>query len=185
MYLKRDTVAENIKSISESIAYIDKGYVAPENKLFLNKDGISANQIKFQEHLIGDKELNIYLPWIVGYVANSWDASEGAQGFSNIEIKVPGSTFTWDGWANFPLKDYIRSAGTVSIVSANDINACFRLGTLASQADDRYKGKYKEYKYNINSGTLSSVSSVKEASYDGDEEKCGNWYTYDSETWLD
>lgn len=181
-YLKRDTVADNLYSFLNSTAFIDKGFVGPGNALFLNKDGINANQIKTAEYMIGDTEQNIYLPWVVGYCANNWD---GTGGYDRVEIKVPGSTFKWDGWDNFPLKDYIREEGTIYLASANDVNAVFRLGTLAAQADERYKGKYKDYKYNVNSGGISNISSVQDGAYDGDEEKCGNWYTYDSKAFID
>lgn len=44
--------------------------------------------------MIGDTEQNIYLPWVVGYCANNWD---GTGSYDNVEIKVPGGTFKWDG----------------------------------------------------------------------------------------
>lgn len=133
-YLKRDTVSDNYSSFRKATAFIDKGYVDIGNDLFLNKEPITANQIKFRESLIKDIEdtgnsskINSTIPWVVGYVANKWDINQGSE--NEIEIKVPGATFDWNGWNNFPLKDFINKEGTVNLVYLNDITAKLRLGT--------------------------------------------------------
>ena len=97
-YLKRDTVSDNYSSFRNATAFISKGYVDISNDLFLNKEPITANQIKIKESLITDivdtgnsSKVNSTIPWIVGYVANKWDTNQGNE--TEVEIKVPGSTF--------------------------------------------------------------------------------------------
>lgn len=152
-YLKRDTIADNYSSFRNATAFIDKGYVDISNDLFLNKEPISANQIKIKESLISDIEdtgnsskINSSIPWVVGYVANKWDTNQGSE--SEIEIKVPGSTFDWNGWNNFPLKNFINKEGTVNLVYLNDIIAKLRLGT-GFLGGDGWEGYYKDIKYNV------------------------------------
>ena len=101
-YLKRDTVSDNYSSFRNATAFIDKGYVDINNDLFLNQEPITANQIKIKESIITDivdtgnsSKFNSTIPWVVGYVANKWDTNQGNE--SEIEVKVPGSTFDWNG----------------------------------------------------------------------------------------
>ena len=133
-YLKRDSVSDNYSAFRNATAFIDKGYVDIGNDLFLNQEPITANQIKIKESLITDivdtgnsSKVNSTIPWVVGYVANKWDTNQGPE--NEISIKVPGSTFDWNGWDNFPLKNFIRNEGTVNLVYLNDITAKLRLGT--------------------------------------------------------
>ena len=152
-YLKRDTVSDNYSSFRNATAFIDKGYVDISNDLFLNKEPITANQIKIKESLITDivdtgnsSKVNSTIPWIVGYVANKWDTNQGSE--SEVDIKVPGSTFDWNGWNNFPLKNFINKEGTVNLVYLNDITAKLRLGT-GFLGGDGWEGYYKDIKYNV------------------------------------
>lgn len=164
-YLKRDTVSDNYSSFRKATAFIDKGYVDIGNDLFLNKEPITANQIKFRESLIKDIEdtgnsskINSTIPWVVGYVANKWDINQGSE--NEIEIKVPGATFDWNGWNNFPLKDFINKEGTVNLVYLNDITAKLRLGT-GFLGGDGWEGYYRDIEYNVFGNYLSKFGELK------------------------
>lgn len=179
-YLKRDTVSDNYSSFKNATAFIDKGYVDIGNDLFLNKEPITANQIKIRESLITDVEdtgnsskFNSTIPWVVGYVANKWDTNQGPE--NEIEIKVPGSTFDWNGWDNFPLKNFIRNEGTVNLVYLNDITAKLRLGT-GFLGGDGWEGYYKDIEYNVFGEYLSKSGDVQyHKKVNGDE--MGNVYS--------
>ena len=179
-YLKRDTVSDNYSSFINATAFIDKGYVDISNDLFLNKEPITANQIKIKESLITDivdtgnsSKINSTIPWVVGYVANKWDTNQGSE--NEIEIKVPGSTFDWNGWNNFPLKNFINKEGTVNLVYLNDIIAKLRLGT--GFIDEGWQGYYRDIEYNVFGKYIQSAQTDPQYQKNAHADDMGNVYS--------
>ena len=180
-YLKRDTVSDNYSSFRNATAFIDKGYVDISNDLFLNQEPITANQIKIKESLITDivdtgnsSKVNSTIPWIVGYVANKWDTNQGNE--AEIEVKVPGSTFDWNGWNNFPLKNFISKEGTVNLVYLNDITAKLRLGT-GFLGGDGWEGYYKDIEYNVFGKYIESGQTDPQYHKNASADDMGNVYS--------
>ena len=64
--LRRDLLADNYDAITTAPAFIEKGYVGPEDSAIFNKEDITVNQIKTRETLLKDDSGTA---WIVGYLA--------------------------------------------------------------------------------------------------------------------
>ena len=77
--LKRDSIADNFNSLLSCPAYIKKGFVEDSNKLILNNEGITVNQVKSDEIPLVDGS---GCAWLVGYLAKNAPTT-------SITVQVP------------------------------------------------------------------------------------------------
>ena len=68
--LRRDVVADHFNEIIGAPCFVERGPLAPTNKLIYNSEGMSFNQIKMNEIPLKDETNNA---WIVGYLDRSAD----------------------------------------------------------------------------------------------------------------
>lgn len=71
----RDLLVDHYDELINQTAFIEKGYVNPNNDLIYNKEGFSFNQIKVDEIPLKDKTET---PWIVGYVPFDLESKTGS-----------------------------------------------------------------------------------------------------------
>lgn len=128
--LKRDTVADFLEQIGNAKAYVVRGTLSADNPLIYNPEGISFNQVKKNEYIIGDQSsrytngLSLPSPftripskYVVGYFgrdnfreATEITVSAGSSSVTPYEtIKTP-----IDDWQKDYLNkvQYIRPSGT-------------------------------------------------------------------------
>lgn len=129
--LKRDVFADYLKQILRADCFVEKGYVAPENPLIFNEEGVSLNQIKKGETMLTDET---GIPWLVLYVAKNFPASDTPGIDANGNLPIEGqmtldtsSVVDYDDlpWSNLEtppgtgidtsFKRYIKSAGEISM----------------------------------------------------------------------
>lgn len=63
--LKRDSIADNLDTLLNCPAYIQKGICPEDSPLILNDENVSVNQIKTRQEVLTDKSGSA---WIVGYM---------------------------------------------------------------------------------------------------------------------
>jgi hypothetical protein len=63
--LKRDSIADNLDTLINCPAYIQKGICRDDSPLILNDEGVNVNQIKSAQEFIKDQTTSA---WIVGYM---------------------------------------------------------------------------------------------------------------------
>ena len=93
--LRRDLLADNYEAITTAPAFIEKGYVGPEDSAIFNKEDITVNQIKTWERLLKDDSKTA---WIVGYLAQDHPALSNKQFTLNpeVDMTITGNFSDWE-----------------------------------------------------------------------------------------
>ena len=97
--LRRDLLADEYDAITSAPAFIEKGYVGPEDSAIFNKENITVNQIKTRETLLKDDSKTA---WIVGYIAQDHPALSDKQ-FTldpDVDMVITGNFSDWE-YANW------------------------------------------------------------------------------------
>ena len=97
--LRRDLLADEYDAITSAPAFIEKGYVGPEDSAIFNKENITVNQIKTRETLLKDDSKTA---WIVGYIAQDHPALSDKQ-FTldpDVAMVITGNFSDWE-YANW------------------------------------------------------------------------------------
>ena len=92
--LRRDLLADEYDAITAAPAFIEKGYVGPEDSAIFNRENITVNQIKTRETLLKDDSKTA---WIVGYVAQDHPALSDKQ-FTldpEVDMVISGNHTDW------------------------------------------------------------------------------------------
>jgi len=100
MSLKRDTVDEKLEKTLNSIWFVQKGFVRPENPLIFNKEDFASNKIKKSEELLRD---GCGACWIIIYY-NLSKKSELSGDVETTEEEYISVGTTKDNWALY--RDY-------------------------------------------------------------------------------
>lgn len=97
--LRRDLLADNYEAITTAPAFIEKGYVGPNDSAIFNKENITVNQIKTSETLLKDDSKTA---WIVGYIAQDHPALSDKQFTLNpeVDMTITGNFSDWE-YANW------------------------------------------------------------------------------------
>ena len=93
--LRRDLLADHYDAITTAPAFIEKGYVGPEDSAIFNKEDITVNQIKTWERLLKDDSKTA---WIVGYLAQDHPALSDKQFTLNpeVDMTITGNFSDWE-----------------------------------------------------------------------------------------
>lgn len=93
--LRRDLLADNYEAITTAPAFIEKGYVGPEDSAIFNKEDITVNQIKTRETLLKDDSGTA---WIVGYLAQDHQALSNKSFTLNpeVDVTISGNHTDWE-----------------------------------------------------------------------------------------
>lgn len=117
--LKRDSIADYYDIVSESPAYISKGFVGKDNPLIFNDEGQNFSQIKKTEIPLKDAS---NCAWVVGYLADNGDDKMSAfkgdlsvsYGLDSADIEVADIT-KWQYYnLNNQVMPYSLNYGSVS-----------------------------------------------------------------------
>lgn len=101
--LRRDVVADHLESILDSTTYVEKGYVASNDPLIFNQEGLLVNEIKQNEQLLKDAS---GIPWLIMYVGKDAALGDTTVNYTPADqnfIEVSASTIdTWQysGYTN-------------------------------------------------------------------------------------
>ena len=129
--LRRDLLADNYETITNSPSFIEKGYVEPTDSAIFNKENMNFNQIKTRETLLKDDSNTA---WIVGYIAKDHIALTDKTFTYNpeVDLTISGNHTDWT-YAN--LVDGNEHI-TLNPTSPNN-NMRFVLRWLGSASEDR------------------------------------------------
>ena len=83
--LRRDVLADEYDAITSAPAFIEKGYVGPEDSAIFNRENITVNQIKTSETVLKDDSKTA---WIVGYIAQDHPALSDKQFTLDPEVDM-------------------------------------------------------------------------------------------------
>lgn len=99
--LRRDLLADNYETITNSPSFIEKGYVEPTDSAIFNKENMNFNQIKTRETLLKDDSKTA---WIVGYIAQDHPAlTDKTFTLSpEVDMVISGNFSDWEyaKWCN-------------------------------------------------------------------------------------
>ena len=153
--LRRDVLADEYEAITSAPAFIEKGYVGPEDSAIFNRENITVNQIKTSETVLKD---NSNTAWIVGYIAQDHLALSEKQFTLNpdVDLTISGNHTDWS-YAN--LVDGNEHI-TVNPTSVNN-NMRFVLRWLGSASEDRRT----EFMFNSSSHSSYRVYPAQVADY--------------------
>ena len=71
--LRRDVIYDNLDELMMSPVFVQKGWLKDSDPFIFNSEGMSFNEMKFNETLLKDKTQSA---WIVGYIAKNAAASD-------------------------------------------------------------------------------------------------------------
>ena len=93
--LRRDLLADNYETITNSPSFIEKGYVEPTDSAIFNKENMNFNQIKTRETLLKDDSKTA---WIVGYIAKDHPALSDKTFTYNpdVDMTISGNFSDWE-----------------------------------------------------------------------------------------
>ena len=93
--LRRDLLADEYDAITTAPAFIEKGYVGPEDSAIFNRENITVNQIKTRETVLKDDSKTA---WIVGYIAQDHPALSNKQFTLNpeVDMTISGNFSDWE-----------------------------------------------------------------------------------------
>ena len=92
--LRRDVLADEYEAITSAPAFIEKGYVGPEDSAIFNKENMTFNQIKTRETVLKDDSKTA---WIVGYIAQDHPALSNKSFTLNpeVDMTISGNFSDW------------------------------------------------------------------------------------------
>ena len=153
--LRRDLLADNYETITNSPSFIEKGYVEPTDSAIFNKENMNFNQIKTRETLLKDDSKTA---WIVGYIAKDHPAlSEKTFTYNpDVDMTISGNHTDWT-YAN--LVDGNEHI-TINPTSPNN-NMRFVLRWLGSASEDRRT----EFMFNSSSHSSYRVYPAQVSDY--------------------
>ena len=153
--LRRDLLADEYDAITSAPAFIEKGYVGPEDSAIFNRENITVNQIKTSETVLKDDSKTA---WIVGYIAQDHPALSEKQFTLNpdVDLTISGNHTDWS-YAN--LVDGNEHI-TVNPTSINN-NMRFVLRWLGSASEDRRT----EFMFNSSNHSSYRVYPAQVADY--------------------
>lgn len=109
--LLRDVVADNLQTILDSPAFVEKGWITSVNDTAIfNNENILFNQIKQEELLLKDKS---NCGWIVGYVSKDFGKDPTTEEYKDFEIKLPKQVVSTSGSYD-TIEDYTWSKYTTA-----------------------------------------------------------------------
>lgn len=87
LVLLRDVIADNLQTIINSPAFIEKGWINTINDTAIfNNENILFNQIKQNELLLKDKS---NCGWIVSYLSKDFGKNKDTEEYQDVTIKLP------------------------------------------------------------------------------------------------
>ena len=115
--LRRDLLADNYETITNSPSFIEKGYVEPTDSAIFNKENMNFNQIKTRETLLKDDSKTA---WIVGYIAKDHPALSNKTFTYNpdVEMTISGNFSDWEyaSWCDGSTHTTINESNIENIV---------------------------------------------------------------------
>ena len=115
--LRRDLLADNYETITNSPSFIEKGYVEPTDSAIFNKENMNFNQIKTRETLLKDDSKTA---WIVGYIAKDHPAlSEKTFTYNpDVDMTISGNFSDWEyaSWCDGNTHTTIKESNIDNIV---------------------------------------------------------------------
>ena len=153
--LRRDLLADEYDAITSAPAFIEKGYVGPEDSAIFNRENITVNQIKTRETVLKDDSKTA---WIVGYIAQDHPALSDKQFTLNpeVDMTISGNHTDWS-YANLVDGNEHITLNPTSI----DNNMRFVLRWLGSASEDRRT----EFRFNSSSHSSYRVYPAQVADY--------------------
>lgn len=158
--LRRDLLADFFDEWYNKPAYVEKGYLQPNDPFIFTKENASFNQIKREENPLKD---NTGCAWVVGYMsvpkANE-TAIEVPYGISSINPDFTVDSISdWDfaQYISSPLKNYVLSLQHIYMKNEDDDYLDFRFNkaqnteiTLEAEKDFELSGGYSFEEENRN-----------------------------------
>ena len=168
--LRRDVIADNIDSILDSTAYINKAIVPDENYLIYNQEDITTNQIKANEILLKDDTKSA---WLIGYFAKNYSADNATNlSFTGATIFPDYNKNDWE-YKNYIDTPIYKKAGydfdfamtTMSGLSA--VNQIYRNFSVDNTAEYFSGTNYRvrddlSFKKWLNNNKLSITAKINE-----------------------
>ena len=115
--LRRDLLADNYETITNSPSFIEKGYVEPTDSAIFNKENMNFNQIKTRETLLKDDSKTA---WIVGYIAKDHPALSDKTFTYNpdVDMTISGNFSDWEyaSWCDGNTHTTIKESNIDNIV---------------------------------------------------------------------
>ena len=108
--LQRDLMADFYESVISAPAFIERAVCSTGSNLIFNSDNLQVNQIKKKETLLKD---STGCPWIVGYVASSFNEQKSISAGSDNIAKPEVSEYTYSEWQTFK-NNGVRSISSVT-----------------------------------------------------------------------
>lgn len=108
--LQRDLIADFYESVISAPSFIERAVCSTGSNLIFNSDNLHVNQIKKNETLLKD---STGCPWIVGYVASSFNEQSLINAGSDNIAKPEVSDYTYAEWQNFQTKG-VRSINSIT-----------------------------------------------------------------------
>lgn len=120
--LKRDVIADHLEQVLSNPCFVEKGYVAPNNPLIFNEEGVSFNEVKKGETMLTDET---GIPWIVLYIAKNYpNSATGVNTTLITDLSESAMPYTDLPWSNIETPDpqFIDTSFTRRIASGAELN---------------------------------------------------------------
>ena len=168
--LRRDLLADEYEAITSAPAFIEKGYVGPEDSAIFNRENITVNQIKTRETVLKDDSKTA---WIVGYVAQDHPALSDKQFTLDPEVDMVISGNHTD-WQYIDLVD--GNEHTTLNITSPESTMRFVIRWVTFSDDFRY-----EFDFNSSSHSTKRVGPPVVLDYwsvnNGQSYLDSNWYS--------
>lgn len=168
--LRRDVIADNIDSILDSTAYINKAIVPDENYLIYNQEDITTNQIKANEILLKDDTKSA---WLIGYFAKNYSADNATNlSFTGATIFPDYNKNDW-AYKNYIDTPIYKKAGydfdfaMTAISGLSAVNQIYRNFSVDNTAEYFSGTNYRvrddlSFKKWLNNNKLSITAKINE-----------------------
>ena len=131
--LYRDLVVDFYETVVSTPMFIERAICSTGNNFIFNSDNLSVNQIKKQETTLKDAT---GCPWIVGYMASSYNENPVISAGSDNIAKPAISDYTYDEWQSFQSTGVKQiTAVTFEIIGKQNIgNGIYQFSVGSQQA---------------------------------------------------
>ena len=168
--LRRDVIADNIDSILDSTAYINKAIVPDDNDLIYNQEDITTNQIKTNEIPLKDDTKSA---WLIGYFAKNYSADKATDlSFTGATIFPDYNKTDW-AYTNYIDRPVYKKAGydfdfAMTIVSGlSAVDRIYRNFSIDNTAEYFHGTNYRitndlSFKNWLNNNKLPITAEINE-----------------------
>lgn len=162
--LHRDLIVDNYEKVINSPCFIEKATLEADDSAIYNKENMTFNQIKIDEHMLQDET---ECPWLVLYVAKNFTGLSNNDSVidNNNTVDYYGSANSLEDWAFYR---YIGTAPQVGNIQYVRYILTFNAGSMVIGTDGTVRPRSLSGTFrNLNASEIATLKNLTLSYFNG------------------